>query len=150
MSCRVVQYIKVDAVSFALRFRKNAVLLFCLSLYGCVVLRHAFQHIMTLSYVNDGIVNLDAVNARMVVFFSIPFPFQPFIHVFSIPHQNTNPVFSGFGVSGFFGSNFGTGILTSFTSGIFTSVSLFKSLLFVLDLVVVAVLFISISSAVIV
>ena len=61
---RVVQYIKIDAVSFALRFGKNTVFLFCLSSDRNIMLRYAFQHIAAFADVNNGIVNLDAVNSR--------------------------------------------------------------------------------------
>ena len=71
-------------MAFALRFGKDTVLLFCLSLNGCVMLRYAFKHIMALANVNNGIVNLDAVNSRMVVFGGKPFSFEPLIDIFFI------------------------------------------------------------------
>lgn len=68
----------------ALCFRQDAVFPFFLGFNGCVVLRHAFQHIRTLANVNNGIVDLDAVNSRMVVFGGKPFSFQPLIDIFFI------------------------------------------------------------------
>ena len=71
-------------MAFALRFRQDSVFPLFLAFNGCVVLRHAFQHIHTLADVNNDIVDLDAVNARMVVFGGKPFSFQPVIDIFFI------------------------------------------------------------------
>ena len=63
------------------------------------MLRHASEHIRTLSNVNNDIVDLDAVNARMVVFGGKPFSFEPVIDIFFIASlfQNSN---SPKGISG--------------------------------------------------
>ena len=64
----IIKHIKIDGMAFALCFCQDAVFPLFLAFNGCVVLRHAFQHIHTLADVNNGIVDLDAVNSRMVVF----------------------------------------------------------------------------------
>ena len=95
----IIKHIKIDGMAFALRFRQDAVFPFFLAFNGCVVLRHAFQHIHTLANVDNGIVDLDAVNSRMVVFGSKPFSFEPVIDIFCIAYffQNSN---SPKGISG--------------------------------------------------
>lgn len=95
----IIKYIKIDGMAFALRFRQDAVFHLFLAFNGCVVLRHAFQHIHTLANVDNGIVNLDAVNSRMVVFGGKPFSFEPVIDIFFIAcfFQNSN---SPKGISG--------------------------------------------------
>ena len=95
----IIKHIKIDGMAFALRFRQDAVFPLFLAFNGCVVLRHAFQHIHTLADVNNGIVDLDAVNSRMVVFGSKPFSFEPVIDIFFIASlfQNSN---SPKGISG--------------------------------------------------
>ena len=98
----IIKHIKIDGMAFALRFRQDAVFPLFLAFNGCVVLRHAFQHIHTLADVNNGIVDLDAVNSCMVVFGGKPFSFQPVIDIFFIAcfSQNSN---SPKGMSGYSG-----------------------------------------------
>ena len=95
----IIKHIKIDGMAFALCFRQDAVFPLFLAFNGCVVLRHAFQHIHTLADINNGIINLDAVNSRMVVFGSKPFSFEPVIDIFFIASlfQNSN---SPKGISG--------------------------------------------------
>ena len=73
----IIKHIKIDGMAFALCFCQDAVFPLFLAFNGCVMLRHAFQHIHTLADVNNGIVDLDAVNSRMVVFGSKPFSAAP-------------------------------------------------------------------------
>ena len=89
----VIKHIKVDGVTFALCFRQDAVFSCFLSFNGCVMLRHASEHIRTLSNVNNDIVDLDAVNARMIVFIGIPISFQPLIHIFCVAIRIQTPSF---------------------------------------------------------
>ena len=95
----IIKYIKIDGMAFALCFRQDAVFPLFLAFNGCVVLRHAFQHLHTLANVDNGIVDLDAVNSSMVVFGGKPFSFEPVIDVFFIASlfQNSN---SPKGISG--------------------------------------------------
>ena len=95
----IVKHIKIDGMAFALRFRQDAVFPLFLAFNGCVVLRHAFQHIHTLADVNNDIVDLDAVNSSMVVFGGKSFSFEPVIYIFFIASlfQNSN---SPKGISG--------------------------------------------------
>ena len=95
----IIKHIKIDGMAFALCFRQDAVFPLFLAFNGCVVLRHAFQHIHTLADINNGIINLDAVNSRMVVFGGKSFSFEPLIDIFFIAcfAQNSN---SPKGISG--------------------------------------------------
>ena len=95
----IIKYIKIDGMAFALCFCQDTVFPLFLAFNGCVVLRHAFQHIHTLADVNNGIVDLDAVNTRMVVFGGKSFSFEPLIDIFFIAcfSQNSN---SPKGISG--------------------------------------------------
>ena len=95
----IIKHIKIDGMAFALCFCQDTVFPLFLAFHGCVVLRHAFQHIHTLADINNGIINLDAVNSRMVVFGGKPFSFQPVIDIFFIASlfQNSN---SPKGISG--------------------------------------------------
>ena len=80
----IIKHIKIDGMAFALRFRQDAVFPLFLAFNGCVMLRHASEHIRTLSNVNNDIVNLDAVNTRMVGFGGKSFSFEPLIDIFFI------------------------------------------------------------------
>ena len=95
----IIKHIKIDGMAFALCFRQDAVFPLFLAFNGCVVLRHAFQHIHTLADVNNGIVDLDAVNSRMVVFGGKSFSFEPVIYIFFIASLFQNS-YSPKGISG--------------------------------------------------
>jgi hypothetical protein len=64
-----VEDIKANGMPFALNLGENPILALTLRFDTYIVLRHAFEHICTLSYVNDLIINLDAVYSRALVFF---------------------------------------------------------------------------------
>ena len=64
----IIEHIKIDGMAFALCFCQEAVFPLFLAFNGCVVPCHAFQHIHTLANVNNGIIDLDAVNACILSF----------------------------------------------------------------------------------
>ena len=63
----IVKHIKVNAVSFALGFCQKSVFLFRAGADTDIMLRYTHQHILALAYVNNLPVQLDAVNAGMLV-----------------------------------------------------------------------------------
>lgn len=64
----IVKHIKVNAVSLALGFCQKSVFLFSAGADADIMLRYTHQHIFALAYVNNLPVQLDAVNARMLIF----------------------------------------------------------------------------------
>ena len=143
----IIQHIKGYGMPFALRLRHDAVFLFRFHLDTCIVLRDPPQHICALANIDNLIVNLDTIDARMFILCRKPFAFQPIIGVFFIScHQNSNTAFS-IGLGRFFPSAIGRGITISFTFGfwitpIFSSILLFIPSIFG----VFVILFISIFS----
>ena len=63
----IVKHIKVNAVSFALGFCQKSVFLFRAGADSDIMLRYTHQHIFALAYVNNLTVQLDAVNAGMLI-----------------------------------------------------------------------------------
>ena len=63
----IVKHIKVNAVSLALGFCQKSVFLFRAGADANIMLRYTHQHIFALAYVNNLPVQLDAVNARMLI-----------------------------------------------------------------------------------
>ena len=63
----IVKHIKVNAVSFALGFCQKSVFLFRAGADSDIMLRYTHQHIFALAYVNNLTIQLDAVNAGMLV-----------------------------------------------------------------------------------
>jgi len=80
----IVEDIKIDCMTFPVRLCQNAVFLLCWLLDGGIVLRDAFKHIVTLSDVNNGFVNLYAVNTRVFVLICKTVPFQPVVCFFFV------------------------------------------------------------------
>ena len=68
----VVKHIKVNAVSLALGFCQKSVFLFRAGADADIMLRYTHQHIFALAYVNNLPVQLDAVNARMLILWGKP------------------------------------------------------------------------------
>jgi hypothetical protein len=64
----VIKDIKLNRVAFSLRLSQETILAFRAGLDSNIVGRNSLQHILAFSYVNDLIVQLDAVNAGMLVF----------------------------------------------------------------------------------
>ena len=63
----IVKHIKVNAVSFALGFCQKSVFLFRAGADADIMLRYTHQHIFALAYVNNLPIQLDAVNAGMLI-----------------------------------------------------------------------------------
>ena len=63
----IVKHIKVNAVSLALGFCQKSVFLFRAGADADIMLRYTHQHIFALAYVNNLTVQLDAVNAGMLI-----------------------------------------------------------------------------------
>ena len=72
----IVKHIKVNAVSLALGFCQKSVFLFRAGADANIMLRYTHQHIFALAYVNNLPVQLDAVNARMLILWRKPPPAQ--------------------------------------------------------------------------
>lgn len=90
-------------MAFALCFGKYAVFLFLLGLYAYIVLCHAAEHITAFADVNDGVVDLDTVNARMVVFRRKPLARQPradIIFIGGLSQNSNSPAGIGSGSGG--------------------------------------------------
>lgn len=63
----IVKHIKINAVSLALGFYQKSVFLFRAGTDSHIMLRYTHQHIFALAYVYNLPIQLDAVNARMLV-----------------------------------------------------------------------------------
>ena len=64
----IVKYTKLHRVSFSLSLSQETILAFRAGLDSNIVGRNSLQHILAFSYVNDLIVQFDAVNAWVFVF----------------------------------------------------------------------------------
>ena len=80
----IVKHIKVNAVSLALGFCQKSVFLFRAGADTDIMLRYTHQHIFALAYVNSLTVQLDAVNARMLIFGGKPPAAQHGTHILFI------------------------------------------------------------------
>ena len=78
----VVENIKPNSLTLALGFRKNAILAFRASLDPNIVVGDTLQHILTLSYVNNLFVQLDAIDAWVFVFWSQSVPAKHGTNIF--------------------------------------------------------------------
>ena len=63
----IVKHIKVNAVSLALGFCQKSVFLFRAGADAHIMLRYTHQHIFALAYVNNLSIQLDTVNAWMLI-----------------------------------------------------------------------------------
>lgn len=63
----IVKHIKINAVSLALGFCQKSVFLFRAGADADIMLRYTHQHIFALAYVNNLPIQLDAVNAGMLI-----------------------------------------------------------------------------------
>lgn len=80
----IVKHIKVNAVSLALGFCQKSVFLFRAGADADIMLCYTHQHIFALAYVNNLTVQLDAVNARMLIFGGKPPAAQHGANIFFI------------------------------------------------------------------
>ena len=80
----IVKHIKVNAVSLALGFCQKSVFLFRAGADADIMLRYTHQHIFALAYVNNLTVQLDAVNARMLIFGGKPPAAQHCVYIIYI------------------------------------------------------------------
>ena len=72
----IVKHIKVNAVSLALGFCQKSVFLFRAGADADIMLRYTHQHIFALAYVNNLPIQLNAVNAGMLILLCQPPAFQ--------------------------------------------------------------------------
>ena len=70
----IIQNIKPYGISFPLCFCQYAVFPFRLLFDSYIVLSYPFQHVMAFTNINDSIIDFDAVNSCMVIFFSKALP----------------------------------------------------------------------------
>ena len=80
----IVKHIKVNAVSLALGFCQKSVFLFRAGADADIMLRYTHQHIFALAYVYNLTVQLDTVNARMLIFGGKPPAAQHGTHILFI------------------------------------------------------------------
>lgn len=80
----IVKHIKVNAVSLALGFCQKSVFLFRAGADAGIMLRYTHQHIFTLAYVNNLPIQLDTVNAGMLILWGKPPAAQHGANIFFI------------------------------------------------------------------
>ena len=80
----IVKHIKVNAVSLALGFCQKSVFLFRAGADADIMLRYTHQHILAFAYVYNLPIQLDAVNARMLVLWGKPPAAQHGANIFFI------------------------------------------------------------------
>lgn len=80
----IVKHIKVNAVSLALGFCQKSVFLFRAGADTDIMLRYTHQHIFALAYVNNLPIQLDTVNAGMLILWGKPPAAQHGANIFFI------------------------------------------------------------------
>ena len=80
----IVKHIKVNAVSFALGFCQKSVFLLRAGADADIMLRYTHQHILAFAYVYNLPIQLDAVNARMLVLWGKSPPAQHCVYIIYI------------------------------------------------------------------
>lgn len=80
----IVKHIKINAVSLALGFCQKSVFLFRAGADADIMLRYTHQHIFALAYVNNLPIQLDAVNAGMLILWGKSPAAQHCVHIISI------------------------------------------------------------------
>ena len=80
----IVKHIKVNAVSLALGFCQKSVFLFRAGADADIMLRYTHQHIFALAYVNNLPIQLDTVNAGMLILWGKPPAAQHGANIFFI------------------------------------------------------------------
>ena len=80
----IVKHIKVNAVSLALGFCQKSVFLFRAGADADIMLRYTHQHIFAFAYVYNLPIQLDAVNARMLVLWGKSPPAQHCVYIIYI------------------------------------------------------------------
>ena len=80
----IVKHIKVNAVSLALGFCQKSVFLFSAGADADIMLRYTHQHIFALAYVYNLPIQLDTVNAGMLILWGKPPAAQHGANIFFI------------------------------------------------------------------
>lgn len=92
----IIQNIKPYGISFPFCLCQYAVFPFRLLFDSYIMLSYPFQHVMAFTNINDSIIDFDAVDSCMVIFFSKAFPLQVVVHIFFVSvYQNLNSFFFG-------------------------------------------------------